>query len=310
MKKNISFLLIIALCCALIMPALAAGDPDIACFIDGKLDTAVRFSGQSTLIATWRLVVTEPDLMLTNTQGIRLAYDNSVLQLIRWDAAGAFHDSGIGTLFEGPMDGASLPGAFDTTTRRVFAAKDISGSTGYLSLALGNEESFHDCAQGEDIPLMHIRFAFRSGKSEADLTKDSIRIMTVPELEATAQSCAALINAYANGDPASFASYEYMRQRAGTLLGGDTLDAPTVAVPIPGTKTLYGDVNGDGKVDGSDVQALVLWINAGRPAGGIDEVAARVSSATGRPDGSDVQALVLWINAGGNPLVGHPGPNP
>jgi uncharacterized repeat protein (TIGR02543 family) len=72
----------------------------------------------------------------------------------------------------------------------------------------------------------------------------------------------------------------------------------------------FGDVNGDGRVDGSDVQALVLWINAGRPPGVIDEAAARISNVTGRPDGSDVQELVLWINAGGNALTGHPGPNP
>jgi Leucine-rich repeat (LRR) protein len=76
------------------------------------------------------------------------------------------------------------------------------------------------------------------------------------------------------------------------------------------SNVLWGDVNDDGRVDGSDVQALVLWINAGRPPGVIDEVAARISSAAGRPDGSDVQALVLWINAGGNALIGHPGPNP
>jgi hypothetical protein len=87
-----------------------------------------------------------------------------------------------------------------------------------------------------------------------------------------------------------------------------TLNTVDGNVTVP--EALNGDVNGDGRVDGSDVQALVLWINAGRPPGVIDEVAARISSATGRPDGSDVQALVLWINAGGNALIGHPGPNP
>ncbi|MCL2152956.1 MAG: S8 family serine peptidase, partial [Oscillospiraceae bacterium] len=71
----------------------------------------------------------------------------------------------------------------------------------------------------------------------------------------------------------------------------------------------YGDANSDNLVNGFDTQAMVLWINAGRPAGEIDEAAARITSASGRPDGFDVQDLALWINAGGNPLVGHPGPN-
>ncbi|MCL2152817.1 MAG: InlB B-repeat-containing protein, partial [Oscillospiraceae bacterium] len=70
----------------------------------------------------------------------------------------------------------------------------------------------------------------------------------------------------------------------------------------------YGDANGDNLVNGFDVQALVLWINAGRPAGGIDEVSARITGVSGRPDGFDVQALVLWVNSGGDPNVGHPGP--
>jgi len=82
---------------------------------------------------------------------------------------------------------------------------------------------------------------------------------------------------------------------------------PTVIIDI--ISVLYGDVNGDGRVNAFDVTALVLWINAGRPADTIDEIAARITGTQGQPKAFDVTALVLWINAGGGPLVGHPGPN-
>jgi hypothetical protein len=96
----------------------------------------------------------------------------------------------------------------------------------------------------------------------------------------------------------------------GTGLGIENVQFNVQSDTVTINNVLFGDVNGDGSVNGSDVTALRLWINAGSPSGQIDEVAARISSATGRPDGSDVTALILWINAGGQPHVGHPGPPP
>jgi len=63
-------------------------------------------------------------------------------------------------------------------------------------------------------------------------------------------------------------------------------------------------VNKDGRVDAFDVTELIMWINAGRPNGKIDEVAARVTSTQGVPDAFDVTAMILWINAGGDPKIG------
>jgi hypothetical protein len=73
---------------------------------------------------------------------------------------------------------------------------------------------------------------------------------------------------------------------------------------------LYGDVTSTGSVDIFSVQALLIWLNSGSPAGGLaNEAAGRVTSTTGRPDIFDAQALLQWINSGGNAAIGHPGPN-
>jgi hypothetical protein len=84
--------------------------------------------------------------------------------------------------------------------------------------------------------------------------------------------------------------------------------------PVHGSVTvqdfLYGDVTGTGSVDIFSVQALLIWLNSGSPAGGLaNEAAGRVTSTTGRPDIFDAQALLLWINSGGYAVIGHPGPN-
>jgi hypothetical protein len=256
-KRITSLLLIFTLICSISIPTLAAvADPTFSNNVDVKTDTGKKVNGQNTLTLVWQLKANKPNLTLTNTQGIRLAYDNTVLQLVSWDGS-ANYDSGIGTSFI-PMSNASNIGAFDTQTRKVYVAKNTSSNTGFLSLTLGDEDSFYVCPQSVDIPLLHIRFAYRAGKSEADLKQDTIRSMTVSELHTTNQSCVVLINAYANSNPGTFSSYMYLQQESGVLLGGDTLNEPTITRQSSSTK--YGDVNGDDEIDNYDVTLLLQYL--------------------------------------------------
>ncbi|MCL2151989.1 MAG: cohesin domain-containing protein [Oscillospiraceae bacterium] len=462
MKKITSLLLILTLLYSLSLPTLAAEDPAFYIELVGTIDTDAKFNGQNTVAVSWQLKANKPNMTLNNTQGIRIAYDSAVLQLIRWDASSSISEPLPGEDF------AQSPGAGNVgvlgSSITVFTAKSTDSNTGYLSASVGSADDLYACVQNTVIILGEFRFAFKPGKDISDLSEGkSVRVMNTNELFAFSQSYSILINDDQD------TSYTYGNHVNGVAQPGkDTLDAPAVIIPalfdpnaltfavgtvtaeaggtveVPITITnnpgisvitdvridlgagltlyypqgeenyaagfatwpyiagnrfqgegegmipimgrptnlnisdthivfnfqdtvepfnstengmlitlrlkvdenvdrgaelpititvakvgnlsqatipfnlvngkvtipnvLYGDVNGDNRVDGFDVQALVLWINAGKPSGVIDEVAARISSAYDRPDGFDIQALVLWINSGGNPLVGHPGP--
>jgi len=233
MKRIISLLLILTLIFTLYasVSVSAVEASPFSIKIEGRIDTAVKFAGQDTFGISWLLKSNEPNLTLNNTQGIRLAYDNTVLQLIHFDGSEAYLDDTINATLE-PMTGACVLGDFETATMRVYAAKNVSGDTGFLSLTLGNDESFFPCGQNVDISLLRVRFAFRSGKSISDLNADSIRLMTVSELNATNQSCGVLINACANDNPDVLFSYEFLRQVGGVQIPGDDLLPPVVTLFI------------------------------------------------------------------------------
>ena len=229
MKKIISILLIFMLLCTSSLCVLAAETSDFSNEIVGIVDTGVRFGVQNTLSVAWTIVPNKTGLTLTNTQGIRLAYDKTVLQLVNWNADNAYDENSIGSSFS-LMTGASQIGDIQTGTMHVYAAKNASGDIGFLSLAVGDNDTFHSIEKA--ISLMHIRFAFRTGKSEADLVPGSIRLMTAAELESTAQYCGALLNAYSNSNPDTFFSHEYLIQEGGGTTGGDTLNQPSVKYPV------------------------------------------------------------------------------
>ena len=228
MKKITSLLLAFTFLCAIGLPALAVEDPAFSVEVVGTIDSATRFDGRDTLAVTWQIVANKPNLTLTNTQGIRLAYDNTVLQLIRWNAASAYLDNTIGTVFAS-MTGAGALGDFESDTLRVYAARNASGDTGFLNLTVGDEGSFCTCVQGKVIPLVSIRFAFREGKSAADLGPGSLRLMTVGELAATSQSAGVLLNTQAEGGLTTI-SHVYLGQQGGVPRDDDTLNSPIIVI--------------------------------------------------------------------------------
>ena len=139
MRKVTLLLLPVALIFAIGIPALAAvDDPAFSVHIKGTIDKATLFDDQDTLALSWNIMANKPNLTLTNTQGIRLAYDTTVLRLIRWNAASAYPDETIGTTFLSMSSAGSL-GTFESDVLRVFAARDASGETGFLNLNVGDE---------------------------------------------------------------------------------------------------------------------------------------------------------------------------
>lgn len=218
--------LLFALCLCLLFsaPAFAVNDPVFTVQINGTLDDGKSFDGQSTLVLDWQIMTGQEGLTLRYAQGLRLAYDNTVLQLMKWDGSEAV-DSEIKTTFT-PLSQVGLVSDFDTSLM-FFAASDDPGKTGYLNFILGSPFDAFDCPQQEYISLAQVRFGFRAGKSADDLRADSIRCMNASELDAFAQSTAILLNT----DENDLTSYEYLKQTGGSAMGGDTLNAPAITYP-------------------------------------------------------------------------------
>ena len=225
MKRLLMLLLAIAFCLSCAISALAVDNPTFSVKIGGTLDTEISFYGQNTLVLDWQIMANREGLRLRNAQGLRLAYDNTVLQLMRWNGAEVIDDSVTGTTFT-IVPQVGRVGEYESAIR-VNAAKSAAGSVGYLSMSLGDAYETYTCPKGTYVTLARIRFAFRPGKTYADLAANSIRCMTAGELAATAQSSAVLLNT----DENDVTSYEYLRQANGIALGGDKLNAPEIAYP-------------------------------------------------------------------------------
>jgi len=193
--------------------------------INGTFDATKTINEQSTLVFDWQIMSHEDGLILNNTQGLRLAYDNTVLQLMSWDGSDTIVDTNINTSYTAVAN-AGIVGAYGDNLS-VYSTTDESGKLGFVNISLGDPFETYDCIPGENLLLAQIRFAFRAGKTLDDLNADSIRCQNISELDATAQSSAILLNT----DDDYAASYEYLRQSNGTALGGDKLNAPTITYP-------------------------------------------------------------------------------
>ena len=225
MKWTTALLLSLFLCLSVSATALAVENHAVSVSISGTLDDETTFNGRSTLALDWQIMANKEGLTLRYAQGLRLAYDNTILQLMSWDGADVIADDAMGTVFQ-PVSQAGCIGVFETSLV-VSAAQSASGQLGYLNCLLGSPYEAYDCPRGTFVSLAQVRFAFRAGKSDADLTAGSIRLMSVSELAATSQSTAVLLNT----DENELTSYEYRVQAHGAALGGDTLDAPDITYP-------------------------------------------------------------------------------
>ena len=213
----ISILVTTLLMLSFVIRARAIDNPAFFIRIEGKTDT---INSQSTFIVDWQVAANQAGTALINTQGLRLAYDNTVFQLMRWDGSAVVGDESIGVTFAYVQKAVAI-GEYNCRAF-AYAARDESGHTGYLNLMLGDPFEKYECAADMYVSLLRARFAFRAGKSASDLASGSIRLMAVDELHATYQSSAILISTDQKGGT----FFEYLRQAGGKLLGGDALNAP------------------------------------------------------------------------------------
>jgi hypothetical protein len=194
-----------------------------------------KFNGQRTLVSSFQVRANEEDMILANTQGLRLAYDNTVLQLIKWDASAAIADPTAGGGFNDPVSEAGSVGVLGGLT--VYNAISADKKTGYLSLAAGNSSSTFACPLAEFVTLGEVRFAFREGKSAADLRDDSIWIMATDELNVLQQSTAVFLNT----EQGVF--YRYGNQKDGVHLSEwDELAKPAVIWELSNGVGVSGEI--------------------------------------------------------------------
>jgi len=239
MKRHVSVIITIFFCLSIGSPIMAADNQVFSVEITGTPDTTTTLNGQSTIVLDWRILTNREGQTLRYAQGLRLAYDNTVLQLVNWDGEDSVDDSILSKNFT-PIPGTGILGDFNTDLI-LFAAQNDSGELGYLNYLLGSPFDAYDCPQGSYLTLAQIRFAFRDGKSADDLTADTIRFMTASELYDKSQSTAILLNT----DENDLTSYEYLKHENGVAMGGDTIIAPTITYP-------HSNVEGNGGINNSE----------------------------------------------------------
>ena len=256
MRRLMILLISLIMCVSIYICAWTVESPGFSVNVVGTQDSGHSFNGQDTLAVDWQIMANKDGMTLRYAQGLRLAYDNTILQLMTWDGSGEIPDSMLGENMA-PIPHVGHLGDFDTGLV-IYAARNTTGKRGYLNYLLGDPFSEYDCPQGTYVSLAQIRFAFREGKSAADLTADSIRTMTVSELDAASQSTVVLLNT----DENELTSYEYLKQAGGVAVGGDTLNAPIIIYPGSSISSNNDDIDDD-TVDNTvyndeDVQAPIV----------------------------------------------------
>jgi len=177
MKRAFPLLLAIIAALALLSPTLAAAaNPAFTVKIVGTQETV---NGKAAVTVDWRITANQAGLKLRGSSGLRLAYDNAVLQLVRFSGTGA--DYALTETLT-VMPSAARPGAYEGAILDVRACRNPGGTVGYVTIELGHYEFTLDCIQNKEATLASIRFAFRDGKSQADLTSNTIRLMTIAEM--------------------------------------------------------------------------------------------------------------------------------
>ena len=160
-------------------------EPHAKARILATVDGVAKFNGRNTIVTAFQVMSEPAGLELSRNQNLSLAYDNSVLQLIRWDAASAINEAAITTAFNDVVGAANVPSAafLDGVANAFQAAKAVSGDIIYLTLEPRFLIADPFVCGDEYATLQQIRFALREGKSIMDL-EGAVRLMDVGELGA------------------------------------------------------------------------------------------------------------------------------
>ena len=178
-----------------------------------------------TLVIDWQIKANRSGMTLRSIQGLNIAFDNTMLQLMKWNGSASVEDSALASLLR-PIPGAFGTGAY-AYNMIVYAAKNQSGNTGYLSIALGDPYETYSCPANQFVSLAKVRMAFRQTAQQDGLSQNIIREMSAPELLAMNQTYGILINTNENGSK----SYWRIHQANGQLIADDTLPAPEIVIP-------------------------------------------------------------------------------
>jgi len=92
MKRPLLIVIALAICLFASANILAVGNPTFSVNIIGTPDADTTFNGQNTLVFDWQIITNKAGLTLRYAQGLRLAYDNTVLQLMKWDGSDVIED--------------------------------------------------------------------------------------------------------------------------------------------------------------------------------------------------------------------------
>ena len=223
MKKLFVLLSATILVLAYSMPVIAAvSNPALTVKLEA---TPEVINGKDVLTVNWTITPNKANLQLRGSSGIRLAYDNTVLKLIRFSGSGSEYTP---TETLSGMPGAARLGVYEDAIVDVRAARSSDGSVGFATIELGHPEYIYDCVQNTEQTLASIRFAFRDGKSQANLNNNSIRLMTIAEMERLVQPAA--VNISVASAAATNAEYVY-RSRS----SADSLSAPVITGPNIGS---------------------------------------------------------------------------
>ena len=218
-KKLFSLLLAAIMVLSLMTPIVAAvTDPVFTVRVVCAPETV---NGKQALTVDWMVAANTAGQRLRGSSGLRLAYDNTTLQLMRYSGTGA--DYTLTEQLSGMLSAAG-PTVYEGAAYDVRACRSADSATGFVTIEIGHYEYTYDFVQGVEAALASIRFAFRDGKTEADLNSSSIRLMTIPELESKVQHAALNIVAI-SGD--TNVEYAY---RSRTV--ADSLNAPEILLPL------------------------------------------------------------------------------
>ena len=278
MKKKIAIFLVFVSLLGLIAPAaMAAASPAIDVRIVGTPSTV---NGKPSLVVKWNIIAKNTLIQLRGSSGLRLAYDNTVLQLMRYNGTGA--DYALTETLTA-MPEAYLLGEYDNADINVYASRSANSATGYVAIELGHPTIGLSCTAGVETTLASICFAFRSGKSFEDLVEGSIRLMTINEMEGLYQPAA--LNVMLASGATNNVEHVFRSRSA-----ADSLASPSFAFAA----LILGDVTGDGKIDIGDVNMLYLFVR-GRVALTEEQKLAADVNKDSKVDIGDVNLLYLFV---------------
>ncbi|MCL1975629.1 MAG: bacterial Ig-like domain-containing protein, partial [Firmicutes bacterium] len=301
MKKFLPLLLILGVLIILTTIPASAETPDFSVKLLGALDTATKFEDRNTLTLDWQIMANKTALKLRSAQGINFAYDNEVLQLVTWNASAAISDASwkLSELTRPTWETTNNNAGLYNFGGKISCGKTSDGKTCFIALEVGDDIKDFTCPVGSYFSLGKIRFAFRAGKSAANLNANSIRILTLTELNNINQSCNLLINT------ADFPnkSYIFGEQYKSVYSGNDNLEAPLIELPKP---ILYGDVNGDERINPADLTRLQQYISGVDRSTNEFNVANADVNGDGVVNPGDLTRFQLYISGVDRSPLGPP----